>query len=392
MIDHLRYQTLKPAKVSYALVLLMCTSLALLGAYSASTMEQAGHIITGMDNHTVWGLPHVFAVALIVTASGALNGATLASVFDFSHYKPIARFTVVFAISLLVGGLVVLILDLGRPDRLIIAMTHYNFRSIFSWNIILYTGFILVCVCYLSVMMEKRFHHHITVVGRIAFVWRLVLTTGTGCIFGFLVGRNMFDSFLLIPLFIALSLVMGLCALAMIMAMLERWNATLLSDELLHSMCTLLMLFSLTLLCLSIVHYMLNLYVPSYSQNQQPALSGIYSSMFWIGYVLAGVAMPLFVLIKRPFATATQRLIISSIFAFIGCLVLLYVVIVGAQSTPKVLFPGKTIIISRFGDASIPVYSPTLWEWGLSAGGSAVAVLLCLVILRVLPLLPEPQK
>jgi molybdopterin-containing oxidoreductase family membrane subunit len=31
----------------------------------------------------------------------------------------------------------VLVLDLGRPERLVVAATHYNFRSIFAWNMIL---------------------------------------------------------------------------------------------------------------------------------------------------------------------------------------------------------------------------------------------------------------
>ena len=63
------------------------------------------------------------------------------------------------SIALLVGGLAILLLDLGRPDRLIVAMTHYNFKSIFAWNIILYTGFILIVMVYLWLMMERRLQH-----------------------------------------------------------------------------------------------------------------------------------------------------------------------------------------------------------------------------------------
>ena len=35
-------------------------------------MEHNGHWVTGMNNEIVWGIPHVFAVFLIVAASGAL--------------------------------------------------------------------------------------------------------------------------------------------------------------------------------------------------------------------------------------------------------------------------------------------------------------------------------
>ncbi len=53
------------------------------------------------------------------------------------------------AATLLIGGLSILVLDLGRPDRLIVAMTSYNFKSIFAWNIILYNGFLAVLIMYL---------------------------------------------------------------------------------------------------------------------------------------------------------------------------------------------------------------------------------------------------
>ncbi len=60
---------------------------ALMGAFIAAAawavwiVEHHGHIVTGMNNQTVWGLPHVFAIFLIVAASGALNVASIASVF-----------------------------------------------------------------------------------------------------------------------------------------------------------------------------------------------------------------------------------------------------------------------------------------------------------------------
>jgi hypothetical protein len=102
------------------------------GLGAALYMEQHGHIVTGMNNQILWGTPHVFAVFLIVAASGALNVASISSVFNRLAYKPYARLSGVLAISLLAGGLMVLLLDLGRPKRVFLAMTHYNIRSIFA--------------------------------------------------------------------------------------------------------------------------------------------------------------------------------------------------------------------------------------------------------------------
>jgi molybdopterin-containing oxidoreductase family membrane subunit len=54
-------------------------------------MEHNGHWVTGMTNQVVWGMPHVFAVFLIVAASGALNVASIGSVFGREPFQPLGR-------------------------------------------------------------------------------------------------------------------------------------------------------------------------------------------------------------------------------------------------------------------------------------------------------------
>ena len=142
--------------VRYWIGLGVLALLVAIGLGSAYYMEHHGHWVTGMSNQVVWGLPHVFAIFLIVAASGALNVASIGSVFGGPLYKPLGRYSGLLAIALLVGGLMILVLDLGRPDRLIVAMTTYNFKSIFAWNIYLYTGFIVIVGAYLWSMMEYR--------------------------------------------------------------------------------------------------------------------------------------------------------------------------------------------------------------------------------------------
>ena len=48
---------------------------------AALYMEHNGHWVTGMTNQVVWGTPHIFAIFLIVAASGALNVASIGTVF-----------------------------------------------------------------------------------------------------------------------------------------------------------------------------------------------------------------------------------------------------------------------------------------------------------------------
>src|SRR4030067_855261 len=102
-------------------------------------------------------------------------------------HNPLARLSGLLAIPLLAGGLAVLVLDLGRPERLIVAMSYYNFKSIFAWNIILYIGFIAIVAVYLWMMFDRRFNDYTKPAGMAAFLWRLTPTTGTGSRFWFLV-------------------------------------------------------------------------------------------------------------------------------------------------------------------------------------------------------------
>ena len=184
--------------------------LAVIGLFAAWQMEHYGHIITGMTNQIVWGMPHVFAVFLIVAASGVLNVASIATVFGKKFYKPLAPLSALLAIALLAGGLMVLMLDLGRSDRLIVAMTHFNFKSVFAWNVFLYSGFFTLAAAYIWSMMDRNMVPYNKTIGYAAFFWRLSLTTGTGSIFGFLVARQAYDSALLAPMFIIMSFSYGL--------------------------------------------------------------------------------------------------------------------------------------------------------------------------------------
>ena len=391
MVDHLNYAPFKPRKISYVLAVCVCLLVSTLGIYSAVTMEHAGHIITGMNNHVVWGLPHVFAVSLIVAASGALNGSSLSTVFGLSSYKPIARLSVVFAMSLLIGGLLILVLDLGRPDRLIIAVTQFNFRSIFAWNIFLYTGFLIIGVFYLWTMIDKQFNRHIKSVGWLALVWRIVLTSGTGSIFGFLVGRNALDTAVLAPLFIALSLLMGTAALILKSTLLNQWRPGAVSNDLLESLARLLFWFLIATVYFSAVHHLTNLYVREHADVEQYVLRGGLSGMFWLGHILFGVVLPIAILKVRSTALGKlRRYVIASNLSLLGGMALLYTIIIGSQSTPQNLFPGKTVLSSSFGDAGFPAYLPSMWEWGLGFGGVSVAVLLCLIAMRLFPLVSLP--
>jgi len=385
------YLPLKEKQLGFYLVLAAFGALVLVGLLAAWYMESNGHYVTGMNNQVVWGLPHVFAIFLIVAASGALNTASIASVFRKTVYKPLARYSAVLAITLLVGGLAVLVLDLGRPDRLIVAMTEYNFTSIFAWNIILYTGLIAVAVIYLWTMLEGRMRGHNHQAGMAAFIWRIVLTTGTGSIFGFIIARSAFDAAILAPMFVVMSLAFGTACKLIGMLTLFPWNNRPLGEGLVDRFRKLLGIFVATVLYFVAVYHLTNLYFRNLQEAEQFILfsGNIYSVLFWLGQVVIGGVLPLLLLFINPFCRSRGSLLLASVLVVLGGLAQLYVLIIGGQAYPMALFPGMEIISSGFYDGQIAQYVPSLPEVLLGISGFALAIVLTLVVLRVLPMLPQ---
>jgi molybdopterin-containing oxidoreductase family membrane subunit len=365
-----------------------------IGGLSALYMEHEGHWVTGMSNSVVWGLPHIFAVFLIVAASGALNVASIGTVFDKSFYKPLGRLSGLLAAALLVGGLLVLVLDLGRPDRLAVAMTTYNFSSIFAWNIFLYTGFVAVVIAYLWTMADRKGDPYKKPVGTFAFLWRLALTTGTGSIFGFIVGREAYDTAILAPLFVAMSLAYGLAIYILVLMYSFAQDDRPIGPLMLKRLKNLLGLFVATVLYFTLVYHLTRLYGAQTQSIEHFLLltGGIYTVVFWLGWIILGSLVPLGIVYHPRHSTDPKAIALASALVILGGLAAMYVIIIGSQAYPQEMFPGMTVIEfgapGDIGGATAP-YWPSLPEFLLGVGGIGVALLITAVGIRVLQFLPE---
>jgi len=375
-------------RVYYAL-LAAGAAVVLAGLGAAHFMDERGHVVTGMDNQVVWGLPHVFAIFMIVAASGVLNVASIGSVFDQPVYKKRAPLSGLLSLTLLAGGLAVLMLDLGRPERVIVAATHYNFRSVFAWNVFLYSGMFAIVAVYLWTMFERRFNHHAKAAGIAALVWRFVLTTGTGSIFGFLVARPAYQSALLAPLFIVLSFGWGLAVFLIAQSTMVAWNGQHLPPAVQRRLARLLGVFVAAALYLVAVYHATNLYLARQGAFEAFILrdGGIYPWLFWLGFVGIGSLLPA-LLLFHPRLGGARGALAASALVVLGGFAFLYVFIIGGQAFPLDIVPGFEAR-SGFGDGAIARYVPRWPEWLLGLGGIGVAFVLTAVGMRALDFLPH---
>ena len=386
-----QYRELYCTPARYWIGLGVLALLVAIGLGSAYYMEHNGHWVTGMSNQVVWGMPHVFAIFLIVAASGALNVASIGSVFGGPLYKPLGRYSGLLAVALLIGGLMVLVLDLGRPDRLIVAMTTYNFKSIFAWNIYLYTGFLVIVIVYLWTMMERKANKFTRPVGFLAFFWRLALTTGTGSIFGFLVAREAYDAAIMAPMFIIMSFSYGLAFFILTLMTAFIWGDREIGDLRMNKLKNLLGVFVGAVFFFTVVFHLTNLYITQHHGFERFVLvdGGIYTAMFWGGQMLIGTLVPIVLLYAPMFSQSRYSIATASFLVLVGGFFQLYVIVIGGQAYPMSLFPGMEVVESSFYDGVVAQYVPSIWEVLLGIGGVAVAMALVAVGARMLKVFPE---
>jgi len=375
-----------PSRRFWALLALLGIPLVLAGG-AYFYIEHHGHIVTGMDNQFVWGLPHVFAVFLIIAATGALNIAMAASVFGKTVYRPVAPLSALASLGLLVGGLALLMLDLGRSDRMVTAVMQLNPASWFARRVIFYDGYMASVGVYLWFLLERRMNRYVRPAAIVAFFWQLLLITSTGLEFGFNF-RAVYDSVLYAPMFIAFSSAYGAAALILILLAVCRWEERPVSDELLHRLKNWLGISVGASLFFALL-FLGTKYELVRSREVARFLlfdGGVYTALLWLGQLALGGVLPLALLLRTQLSRTA--LVAASALVVLGGFAQMYVTLIGGQAYPQILFPGM-LESSSFFDGEIHPYTPSVPEVLLGLGGVALAAALIAVALRVLALLPE---
>lgn len=223
-----------------------------------------------------------------------------------------------------------------------------------------------------------------------AFLWRLALTTGTGSIFGFLVARQAYDSALLAPMFIVLSLSYGLAVFVLVLMAACQWSGRPLGDALLARLVRLQAIFIAAAIYFVLVYHLTNLYFTKHHGFERFLLvdGGLYTTLFWLGQVLLGSLLPLGLLLHPRLSQARRWIVLATLLVILGGMAQMYVTIIGGQAFPLVLFPGYQIS-SSFQDGVINAYAPSLPEWLLGFGGMAIVGVIVVLALKFLGFLPD---
>ncbi len=339
----LKFDSIEGNSIQYRLMMITFAAFVIAGFIATWWVIEKGLWVTGMNNRVPWGLQIVMAIYYIGLSAGSLVISGLYGVFGKLEYKPFARIAVYLAMLFLIAGLLSILTDQGRMDRVFVEpFVYFNLQSMFSINPILYIGHILICVIYLWALFYER-KKLTTVVATLAFGWAFCVHSGTGAIFGF-GARVLYESPLLPASFVAAAMASGTALMIIMIVALFRITKRHVDDALI------IWLGRFLAICLLVVVYFLfveNAYRAYVVELRDAAIyylfGGLHSLLFWVGLIFIGCFIPIFLLFYRKTGKTVRWIVFASSLVVFGVLCERYVIVLPGLTHPPELFPGMEI-------------------------------------------------
>ena len=387
----IKFERIEGTSFQYRVALLVFAGFSLVGLLSTLWVMKYGIGSTGMTTRVPWGLQIVMAVYYIGLSAGSLVISGLYGVFGKVEYKPFARIAVYLAMLFLIAGLLSILTDQGRMDRVFVEpFVHFNLQSMFSINPILYNGHILICVVYLWALFTER-KRLTTVVATLAFGWAFCVHSGTGAIFGF-GARVLYESPLLPASFVAAAMASGTALMIVMIVGLFKATKRHVDDELIFWLARFLAI------CVLVVVYFIfveNAYRAYVIELRHAAVyylfGGFHSLLFWVGLIFVGCVVPMCILFNPRTGRSIPWVVFASSLVIFGVLCERYVIVLPGLTNGPDLFPGMEIVDSVITEG-IASYSISAIEVIQALGVFGVIAFLFLAGLKYLELLPTEAK
>lgn len=160
----------------------------------------------------MWGLPVAVYVFFVLTSTGLTLVASMAMVFGFKDFYPIAKRCVWLAVATLIAGFAALAFEIGHPFRMLWAIpTSFQIRSPLNWMGVFYTVYLLFLLLKFRKMHADDWDSAASRNLGIASFVAVVVAHGTlGLAFGMLAMRPFWFGGLIPIYFLATALLSGL--------------------------------------------------------------------------------------------------------------------------------------------------------------------------------------
>jgi molybdopterin-containing oxidoreductase family membrane subunit len=385
------YTQVKSKSKGYYLLFALFGVMLLGGVVATYIMYRHGLYLSGMTNRVPWGLQIVMSVFYIGLSEGSFLVSGLYGIFGKLDYKPFARVTAYVAVLFLIAGLLSILTDQGRIDRVLtMPFSYANPMSMFSVNPPLYVGLTLICFVYMWALFKEK--GRLTRFMSVAVVlWALGVHTGTGAIFAF-VSRELFHSPLLPVMFVAAANSSGVALMIIMMAALFKITKRYVDLALMIWLGRLLAVFVVVAMYIIFVDNIHRVYmVGTRAAAIHFLFGGFHSVLFWGGLILIGSIIPALILFKRTTGTSLKWILFSCVLVVFGVWCERYLIVIPGQIVPPEIFPGMEIVASSVNEG-VATYGASALEVLQAFGVFGLIGLLFMGGLRHLNLMPMEAR
>ncbi len=401
--DILFQPVLQTGKRFYIVVLAL---LAVIGWAFYAWLYQVSHGlgVTGMNRPVFWGV-YITNFVFFVGISHA--GTLISAILRVTHAewrRPITRAAEAITVFALMVGPINVIIDMGRPDRVLNMFKHGRVQSPLMWDVVCISIYFIGSLTYLFLplipdiaMLRDRTgkrRYKILALGwtgserqkhllekAISFMAIAIIPvavsvhTVVSWVFGMTI-QPMWHSTIFGPYFVIGAIFTGIASLLIAMAILRK--VFHLEDYLkpihFNNLGLLLLTMSIAWFYFTFAEYMTTFYgsEPSHMAILKEKLFGTFAPYFWAMFIFCFI-IPLCLLVSRKTRTIKGTVIVS-IFVNIGMWLERYTIVVPSLSRPRLPY--------EFG-----IYSPTWVEWSITAGCFAGLILFYVLFSKLFPII-----
>jgi len=397
---------LKTGKGFYITVSILIV-LVIWGIYAYLTQYHTGLAVTGLSRQIFWGVYITNFVFFIgISHAGTFISAIL-RVVKAEWRRPISRGSELTTVFILMFGVGSVLIDLGRPDRMLYVLRYPHFRSPLLWDVCSIMTYLTVSsislylalipdIALLRDLGEKRkWFYQVLALGwtgtekqhrrlekAITFVSILVIpvmiTVHTVVSFVFAMTiQPMWHSAIFGPYFVTGAIFSGVASVTIVMAILRKAYHLENYMKPIHfnNLGVFLMAMTLLWFYFTFTEFITVVYgnEPVHMTIFWSKINGRFSFLFWLHFTLCFI-IPLPILVFRKTRTITGT-IIASISIVAGMWLERFVIIVPTLTNQRLPIAGA-------------IYIPTWVEWSILIGCLSLFTLLYTLFTKLFPIVP----
>ncbi|MHC1702691.1 MAG: NrfD/PsrC family molybdoenzyme membrane anchor subunit [Tenuifilaceae bacterium] len=392
-----------------SIALLIC-----LYAYYIQLRDGLG--VAGIRDYVSWG---IYISNFVFFVATSLVGMLVSGVVGLSGQKwvtPVTRIAEIIAVAFAAVAGLVIVSDMGRPERLAYVFLHGRVQSPILWDVTVVTTYFLISLLLLYItlipdlaygkgnlegrpkLLQKAYDilslgwkgtvAEVKILKRVTLILLVLIIpvalsihTVTSWLFAVTL-RPGWDSTIFGPYFVSGAFVSGLSCLIIAMFFFRK-NYKLenyITDFHFDKIGKLLVLVSLVYLYFNLNEFL----VPAYKMKKFDAVhihqlfGGEHAILFW-GVQLLGLIIPIILLLIKPFRKPLPMLIIG-IFVLAGSWLKRYIIVVPTQEHP--------FLPIQHEPSNFMVYSPTLIEILISVAPIVMVLMIVTVLSKLFPIIP----